>query len=149
MYSKILIATDGSELAGRGVEQGVGLARALGAEVTIITVSEPWVPMGVDATGFAVTDFSLADEYERAARATGDEILAKARAKAADAGVTCQSAYVGRQYPADAILDYADENGMELIVMASHGRRGLGRLVLGSQTNEVLTRSKIPVLVVR
>ncbi|HVW93305.1 MAG TPA: universal stress protein [Devosia sp.] len=149
MYSRILIATDGSELAGRGLEQGLALAKALGSEVAVLTVSEPWMPVGVDATGFAITDFSLSDEYRRAAEEVGKEILDKALARASAAGVPCEVAYIARSYPADAILDYAAANGVELIVMASHGRRGLGRVLLGSQTNEVLTRSAVPVLVVR
>jgi len=149
MYSKILIATDGSELAAKGLTQGLDLARALGAAVTVITVSEPWIPVGADAMGYAVSDFSLADEYEKAAEETGKDVLGDARARAATAGVACTTTYVARRYPADAILDHAEANGVDLIVMASHGRRGLGRLVLGSQTNEVLTRTKVPVLVVR
>lgn len=149
MYERILIATDGSELAGKGLAQGFALAKALGSEVTVITVSEPWTALGADAAGFAVTDFSLADEYERAAEKTGNDILEAARAEASAQGLACKTAYISRQYPADAILDYAAANGVELIVMASHGRRGIRRVILGSQTNEVLTRSPIPVLVIR
>lgn len=149
MYARILIATDGSELAGKGLAQGLALAKVLGAEVTVITVSEPWTAIGADAAGFAVTDFSLADEYERASEKTGNDILKAAQAEAAAQGVACKTTYVSRQYPADAILDYAAANGTELIVMASHGRRGIRRALLGSQTNEVLTRSPLPVLVIR
>jgi Universal stress protein UspA and related nucleotide-binding proteins len=69
--------------------------------------------------------------------------------KAAQAGVTATSVHVIERYAADAIVETAESQGCDLIVMASHGRRGLGRLLIGSQTNEVLIRSKVPVLVIR
>jgi nucleotide-binding universal stress UspA family protein len=149
MYSRILIATDGSPLADKGLDQGLALAAALGATVTILTVSEPWTAFGVDATGFAVTEFALADEYEKAVSVSGREILDKAAAAAQAAGVPCQTVYQPGRFPADAIIEYAQANGTDLIVMASHGRRGLSRVLLGSQTTDVLTRSTVPVLVVR
>ena len=71
MYSRILIATDGSELAQKGVAQGVALAKTLGSTVILLTVSEPWTPMGVDAAGLAITEYALADEYEKAAEIAG------------------------------------------------------------------------------
>jgi nucleotide-binding universal stress UspA family protein len=149
MYSRILIATDGSALADRGVTSGVALAKALGASAVIMTASEPWVPIGVDTTGAAVTEYGLADEYEKAERAAGEEILANAAKLADQSGVAATTIFVSRQYPADAILSTAEAQHADLIVMASHGRRGVQRLLLGSQANEVLTRSKVPVLIVR
>ncbi len=149
MYSRILIATDGSELAAKGLAQGLELAKALGAEVTIITVSEPWVPMGVDATGFAVTEYSLIEEYDRAMAADCKIILDKSEKAAIDAGVKVSTLYVTRQYPADAIVEAAESQKFDLIVMASHGRRGLGRALLGSQANSVLTHSSVPVLIIK
>jgi nucleotide-binding universal stress UspA family protein len=149
MYSRILIATDGSELADRGVTGGVALAKALDASVVIVTASEPWVPIGVDTTGIAVTEYGLADEYEKAERTAGEEILANAAKLADESGVAAATIFVSRQYPADAILATAEAQHADLIVMASHGRRGVQRLLLGSQANEVLTRSKVPVLIVK
>src|SRR6185437_4968449 len=149
MYSRILIATDGSELADKGLEQGLALAKALGSGVTVLTVSEPWTPIGVDATGFAATEYSLVDEYEKAASAAAEVTLKKASEAAEKAGVSCSTVYVSQKFPADGILDHAGANEVDLIVMASHGRRGLRRVLLGSQTMEVLTRSSIPVLVVK
>ena len=79
----------------------------------------------------------------------GAEILANAAKLADQSGVAATTIFVSRQYPADAILSTAEAQHADLIVMASHGRRGVQRLLLGSQANEVLTRSKVPVLIVR
>lgn len=149
MYDRILVAIDGSALAKKGLEQGLALARALGAEVTILTASDPPMTMGVDAAGFAVTEFALAEELEKEAQRQSNAVLAEAAAVAQKDGVPHKTVYVPRTRPADAIIDYAARSGIDLIVMASHGRRGVQRVLLGSQTNEVLTRSHIPVLVVR
>jgi nucleotide-binding universal stress UspA family protein len=149
MYSRILIATDGSELANKGVEQGLALAKALGSEVTILSASEPWSSIGVDAAGLVVTEYSLLDEYEKDAEKAGRAVLDAAAARANALGVPNKTVYVALTPPADAIIDHAAANGIELIVMASHGRRGLRRVLLGSQTAEVATRSTVPVLVVR
>jgi nucleotide-binding universal stress UspA family protein len=149
MYSHILIAIDGSELAARGLEQGIALAKALGSQVTVLTASEPWTAMGVDAAGLVVTEYSLLDEYEKDA-AKASEVLLKSAAQAAgNAGVKATTVYSALTHPADAIIDAAEKTGADLIVMASHGRRGIQRVVLGSQTAEVVTRSTVPVLVVR
>jgi len=149
MYSRILITTDGSELSGKGLAEGLALAKALGSEVTVLNVSEPWTPIGVDVTGAAVTEYGLIDEFEKAEEQEGKKILDAAAEKAKAAGVKAKTVYVARKYPADAIIEYVAENGIELVVMASHGRRGIGRVLLGSQTAEVATRSAVPVLVIR
>ncbi|MDR3476078.1 MAG: universal stress protein [Devosia sp.] len=149
MYSRILVAIDGSDLAKKGLDQGLALAKALGSSVTVVTVSEPWTPMGVDAAGLAVTEYALADEYEKAAEIAGKDILAKAGQAAEAAGVPCQTVYLPRKYPADGIVEYAASSNTDLIVMASHGRRGIQRVLLGSQALQVLTNSKVPVLIVR
>ncbi|MEO8883715.1 MAG: universal stress protein [Devosia sp.] len=149
MYSRILITTDGSELSGKGLQQGIALAKALGSEVTIVNVSEPWTPIGVDATGASITEYGLIDEFEKAEETEGKKILEAAAQTAVEAGIVASTIYIPRKYPADAIIDYVAENDIELVVMASHGRRGIGRLLLGSQTAEVATRSTVPVLVIR
>ena len=149
MYSRILIATDGSDLANRGLAHGVALAKAIGASVTILTASEPWVPIGVDATSIAVTEYGLAEEYEKTEAVMGQKILAAAVEAAKAAGVAANAVFVSRKYPADAIIETATAERNDLIVMASHGRRGVQRLLLGSQASEVLTRSTVPVLIVR
>jgi nucleotide-binding universal stress UspA family protein len=149
MYKRILIPTDGSEVAQKGVDQGLSLARSLGAKVTIITVTEPfpYYP-SVDGAGVAIVQANLPD-YAESQRKSAEEILAKAGEGAKKLGVAAQVRYVPDARPAEAILEAARTLDCDLIVMASHGRRGLNRLLLGSQTAEVLAASPVPVLVVR
>jgi len=147
MYKHILIATDGSELAGRGLEHGLRLAAATGAGATIITVTEPW--QSVDAGQVWGGSASLLEEYRTHAREAATKILEAAAKRASALGVRHDTRYVADGYPGEAIVECAGECGADLIVMASHGRRGLNRLLLGSQANAVITHSKVPVLVVR
>jgi nucleotide-binding universal stress UspA family protein len=149
MYKKILIATDGSELAGKGVAHGLELAKGLGAAVAFVTVSEPFPAL---AWGGAMAGYVAADElvnYEESARKYAREVLDKCKAEAAAKGVEAKTLHIENHTPAEAILEVAGAEGSDLIVMASHGRRGIGRLVLGSQTAEVVSLTQIPVLVVR
>jgi nucleotide-binding universal stress UspA family protein len=145
MYKHLLIATDGSELAGKAVAQGLGLAQSLGARATIVMVSEPWTAV---VSGEAAIAFPIQD-YERAVTANANEVLAAAASAAKAKGVSCGTVHAKDQFPAEGIIDTATKQGCDLIVMASHGRRGLKRLFLGSQTNSVVTQSTIPVLVCR
>ncbi|MGV8941142.1 MAG: universal stress protein [Lysobacter sp.] len=147
MYKQILIAIDGSELAAKGLEQGLRLAAALDAEATVLTASERWA--SVDAGQVWGGSAGLLDEYRVHTRKVADEVLGDAGRRATELGVRHQTLYVDNRYPADAILETAKARGADLIVMASHGRRGLSRLLIGSQTNEVINHSTIPVLVVR
>ncbi len=147
MYKQILIATDGSELAKKGLEQGLQLALALDADVTIVTASERWTP--VDAGVVWGGSAGLLEEYRGHVRKAGEEVLEAAGTRATELGVRHQVMHVTERYPAEAILETAAERGADLIVMASHGRRGLNRLLIGSQANSVITHSTIPVLVVR
>lgn len=149
MYSHILISTDGSELAGKGLDHGLSLARALGSKVTIVTVTEPF-PIFADAAGGGWSPGLVEPEgYEEDQKTYAEGILAAARSRADTAGVPVSTLHVAKSHPAEAIVETARTQGCELIVMASHGRRGLGRLVLGSQTSEVVASSPVPVLVVR
>lgn len=150
MYDRILIATDGSELAQKGVDHGLSLAKQLGSKVVIVMATDPfpidagmgagmvWAPLPRDIEG-----------YEAAQKNLADGILSKVESLATGYDIGIETRHVARVRPAEAILDTARAEGCSLIVMASHGRRGLGRLLLGSQTSEVLSHSKIPVLVVR
>lgn len=145
MYKSILIATDGSELADKAIDQGIALGKALGAKVTIVTVTEPWATL-------APADFTVAfpiEDYERAAKESAVKLLESASKKAQAAGVACDTLHVADRYPADGILEAAKAVAADLIVMASHGRRGVARVLIGSQTNRVVIHSTIPVLVCR
>ena len=148
MYTHILATTDGSELALRGVAHAAALAAALDARLTVLTVSEPWNTALADPTGFGAPG-ELVNEYRAGAREQADACLAAAAALAGRHGVTAQVLHVEDRAPAEAIIDTAREHGCDLVVMASHGRSGLGRLLLGSQTQAVVGRSSVPVLVVR
>ena len=145
MYKHLLIAIDGSDLAQTALHHGIALAKALDAKVTIVTVSEPWHAY---APGETAMPFPV-KEYQESVAKWATDILAKAKSVAGIAGVNSAVVHIKDDYPADGILSVADKQDCDLIVMASHGRRGLSRLVLGSQANHVVTHSKRPVLICR
>ena len=145
MYKHILIATDGSELADKAVAQGLDLAKALGAKATAVTVTEPWT-----AAAYGTIP------RPRSSRATrrpspkcGPHPRLRRRRRERKKQVACDTLHVADRYPVEGILDTAKDKGCDLIVMASHGRRGLARLLLGSETMKVLTLGPVPVLVIR
>lgn len=144
MYKHILIATDGSELSTKGLDHGLKLAKELDAKVTVVTVTDLWAAGALAAAGP-----SAIAEYDAAIRATVKDILAEAKRFADETGVVCETKHIPNRYAADAIIETAQDIGADLIVMASHGRRGVRKMLLGSQTTEVLTASTVPVLVVR
>lgn len=149
MYTNILIATDGSELAEKGVEHGLALARLCGAKVTVLTVSEPFPTFDlVSKLGF-FQDPDVVARYTADCKALADETLTRAQAAAEAAGVACETLYVADSAPAAGILEAAKFRASDLIVVTSHGRRGLERMVIGSQATKVLTQATVPVLVVR
>jgi len=145
MYQHILIATDGSDLAQRAVEQGLALAKALGSTVTAVTVTEPWTAAvsGEWAVAFPV------EEYERAAAANAEKVLDAVQEAAVRLGVTCDAVHIKDQYAAEGIVEEAKARNCDLIVMASHGRRGIAKFVLGSQATRVLAHSAVPLLICR
>jgi nucleotide-binding universal stress UspA family protein len=145
MYKHLLIAIDGSELAHNALQKGVAFAKVLGAKVTIVTATEPWHAF---TGGEAAMSFPI-DEYETNITEWALKELNSAAKVAADVNVTCQTIHAKDKYPADGILETAEQQECDLIVMASHGRRGLTRLLLGSQANNVLTHSTLPVLICR
>lgn len=145
MYKHILIATDGSELAEKAVAQGLAIAKALGTKVTAINVSEPWVAV---APGEVAMAFPIKD-YDESVVANANRILSAVEAEATSLGVEYSTLHVKDQFPAEGIIETADKLGCDLIVMSSHGRRGLMRFLLGSQANKVLTHSTTPVLICR
>jgi nucleotide-binding universal stress UspA family protein len=145
MYKHLLIATDGSELAQKAVVQGLALAKALDARTTAITVTEPWTATVYNKGAMA---FSV-DDYQNAVGADALKVLSTVNDAAQKAAVTCDTIHVKDRYPAEGIIETAKACGCDLIVMASNGRRGSRRLILGSQASEVVTHSTISVLICR
>lgn len=149
MYEHILITTDGSDVAQKGVEAGLALAKSIGARATLLTVTERlgdlretpvWDPSSGERPGY---EDRVSQDHMAA------DILAVGEAVAREMGVALDTMHVADVLPADAIIETAKARDCQLIAMASHGRTGLGRLLLGSQTADVLARSTVPVLVVR
>lgn len=145
MFKHILVATDGSELAERAADQAFVLAKSLNAKVTAVTVTEPWTALvgGEGAMAFPV------DDYDKGAATNAAAILAAMTTTAMKHHVTCATAHVKDQFPAEGIIAACKDHGCDLIAMASHGRRGLAKLLLGSQATKVLTLSSVPVLIYR
>lgn len=148
MYKHLLIATDGSELADKAVSTGLELAKALGARVTAVTVTEPLPALVAAALAERGVANPLAD-YQARSAAEANRILTKVSEAAKGMSVECTTQHVADQEPAQGIIEAADKNACDLIVMASHGRRGIQRLLLGSQANKVVTMSSVPVLICR
>jgi nucleotide-binding universal stress UspA family protein len=150
MYANILSSTDGSDVARKGVKHGIALAKALNAKVTVITTTEP-LPIdygGGHDSGWIPTPEEVA-HFEAASKEHADKVLGEVRSMAEQIGITAELLHVANAHPATAIIETAKSRGCDLIVMSSHGRRGLRKLLLGSQTSEVLTDGSVPVLVVR
>jgi len=147
MYKNILVATDGTRLSGKAITQAVALAKALGARLTAFYAS-PDYPLPVYAEGAIVEPMSRR-EYAAICKEEADRILGAVAAKAKSARVALNAVHVVNSTPWRAILAAARRHRCDAIVMASHGRRGVSALLLGSETQKVLTHSKIPVIVVR
>jgi nucleotide-binding universal stress UspA family protein len=149
MFKNILIATDGSELSGKGVGAGLDLARATGARVTVVTVSEPFPAYDLGSQFGLFRDEQAVESYDERSRQFAAALLATAGKAAEAAGVECETVHVENSAPARAILDMAKARACDLIVVTSHGRHGLERFILGSQAARVVHGAETSVLVVR
>ena len=145
MYKHILIPTDGSALATTAVKQGLDFAKAIGASVTLLTVHEPFHVFTLETE--MLTDSP--EIYKNQAKKQAKAILGKVETLAKERGVTFQTLDVEADYPYEAIIDTAKKKKCDLIAMASHGRGGIGAILLGSETQKVLAHSSVPVLVYR
>ena len=145
MFKNILIATDGSDLAAKAVEQGIRFAKEISAKITAVTVTEPFHVLSLAPSELEYTPI----EYKKHAEIHAEKVLGAISAAAKSAGVVCETLHVEHEQVYQAIIDAASARRCDLIVMASHGRRGVSAVVLGSETVKVLTHSKIPVLVYR
>jgi nucleotide-binding universal stress UspA family protein len=147
VYKHILIPTDGSGLSETAIRQGVAFAKAIRAKVTALTVSPSLHAFEVDPIMMSYTRAPA--QYAMESEARAEKHLAVARVEAGIAGVPCETLHVTQGHVYQAIIDTAQKKGCDLIFMASHGRKGMSALVLGSETYRVLTHCKIPVLVCR
>jgi nucleotide-binding universal stress UspA family protein len=147
-FRHILFPTDGSDISDRAARRAISLARSLGAKLTALHVIAPYVPPFPDLTG-GYASAAGKDDYESATRGHAEQILGAVCDAARADDVACESLHVVSSTPWDAIVRTAKERGCDAIVMASHGRKGVSALVLGSETVKVLTHCSIPVLVTR
>ena len=148
MYKHILVSTDGSKLSAKAVRTAVRLAKALGAKVTGAYVLAPVAPP-VYNEAMAYTPLFNAKRFKEQAVKEAKKALAAIEIEAETAGVPCSTLSTTNEHPWRGIVRAAQARKCDVIIMASHGRRGLAGLLLGSETNKVLTHSKIPVLVCR
>ena len=145
MFKHFLIATDGSQLAESGALSAVQLAKSMSAKLTAITVSTPFHIFATDAV--MVTDTE--EIYKVQCKSQAETYLSVIKTAAESSGVSFEGIHVSHDPPYAAIIETANNKGCDVICMASHGRRGIAALVLGSVTVKVLTHSKIPVVVWR
>jgi len=144
MFNHILIPTDGSELSNRALDAAADFAKSLGAKILAITVIEPY-----SYTNLSEYRPESIDQYDNRIKEVAQERLTAAKERIEAKGVPCDIQAFKSFSPSDAIIDAAVSNQCDLIFMASHGREGLAAVLLGSETQKVLTHSKIPVMVFR
>jgi nucleotide-binding universal stress UspA family protein len=149
MFRHLLVPTDGTALSAKAVAAAIAMASAASARVTVLHVVEPYPLQGAWAAEGSVIAELQPEAYERRSRDYAEQVLASVAAAAAAASVDCQTLGVVEHSAAQAIIATAQEEGCDLIVMASHGRRGFKSFLLGSETQKVLTHSTIPVLIYR
>ena len=146
MYTHILVPSDGSELAQKGIDHALSLAKALGSKITIVTATEPfpiiygraWQPGAMEL-----------ERFEGENRAAAAEVLSKVKTAAEKMGISADALHIPNRRASTAIVEASQKAGCNLIVMSSHGRSGIVGALLGSQTADVLAHSTVPVLVVR
>jgi nucleotide-binding universal stress UspA family protein len=147
MFKHLLVPTDGSDLSDGTVRRAISFAKDAGAKITFF-YAQPDFPMPIYGEG-ALIDPTTPEQFARASALEAEEILSRAKAAAAAEGVIAATDTTVNEVPYEAIIDAAARHGCDLIFMASHGRRGLASLLLGSETHKVLTHSTVPVLVYR
>lgn len=147
MFKHILVPTDGSELSRATAKRAVAFAKETGARITVF-FAKPEYPIAYFGEG-ALIDPTTPEKFAELADQQALEYLGEVQSECQSAGIECDSISATSDIPYEAIIEAAEKSGADLIFMASHGRRGISGLLLGSETNKVLTHSKIPVLVYR
>ena len=145
MFKHILVPTDGSDLSRKAALYAIQFAKAVGAKVTAITIRAPYAVSSLDT----IAVLGSQDQYDEESRQLAQRALTQVQMAAEAAGVAIDTIQATHDQPFRQIVDSAEANHCDLIVMASHGRRGVSALLLGSETQKVLTHSTIPVLVYR
>lgn len=145
MYKSILVTTDGSEFSERAFGHAIELAKHLGAKLTAVTVTPPLQILTVEGVVYPEDPETYQAMIDSQAKAALDAVVKAAEAS----GVPCDSVQIENSQPYEGILQTARDKGCDLIVMASHGRRGISAFLLGSEAQKVLTHSTLPVLVCR
>src|SRR5713226_9088695 len=145
MLKHILLPTDGSALSEMAIKKGVEFAKEINAKVSGLTVTKPFHVFTTDVTALEDTK----DTYAEDAKAIADKRLSVIEQAAKQARVSYEGVHKIGEHPWEEVIKTATERGCDVIFMASHGRRGVAALVIGSETNKVLTHTKIPVLVYR
>jgi nucleotide-binding universal stress UspA family protein len=148
-YKHILVPTDGSKLSLKAAKEAAALARSLKAKITTLYVIAPWMPAATEESSVAYSSAHEESEYRKATETQAGKALAKVAAAAATAKVSCEKLWVTDGQAWEGIIKTAKAKKCDLIIMASHGRGGLAGLLLGSETQKVLSHSKTPVLVCR
>jgi nucleotide-binding universal stress UspA family protein len=146
MYQKILLPTDGSALCDSAAQKGIDFAKFVGASIVAFHA--------IPATSYLIYTEAgpsdvLAEQFEREARVRGERLVEALKSRAGEAGVSCETLLLTHDHPWEGIIEAANTTACDLIFMASHGRRGLSAMLLGSETARVLTHTKIPVMVYR
>jgi nucleotide-binding universal stress UspA family protein len=149
MYKHILLPTDGSRLSGKAIKQGIQLAKSLGANITAFNVVLPYQQLMMDDGLMASTTVDFQKRFYEDSLKRSNLLVDKIKAEANAAGVKCEGVTTTSSVPYEAIVKQARKSKCDLIMMASHGRKGLSSILLGSETSKVLTHSTVPVLVVR
>jgi nucleotide-binding universal stress UspA family protein len=145
MFKHILLPTDGSELSEAAIQKGIQFAKSINAELTGFHVILPFHVFTLQTEMLEDTK----EQYERQSKVQAEQFLGVIKKAAEKAGVSCDTDYVTSSHPYEMIIKAAEKKGCDLIMMASHGRKGVQGLLIGSETQKVLTHTKIPVLVCR
>lgn len=147
MFKNILVPTDGSPLSRKAAQQAARIAKSLDAKLTAFHVA-PAYRYNVYAD-YIPPDFEPPKDYAARVKKIAERHLASITKIAEKEGVRCDAAYTTSDFPADAIIKAAKKYGCDAIAMATHGRSGLAKMLLGSETTKVLTHGKLPVLVLK
>jgi nucleotide-binding universal stress UspA family protein len=145
MFKHVLLPTDGSELSEMAIREGIRFAKESNAKLTGVSVTPEYHLLAIDAAMFQDTE----EQFLAATQAQARNHLAALQRAASEQGVSCEVELAVNDHPYEAIIRTAERKGCDLILTASHGRRGVKGLLLGSETQKVLTHSRIPVLMYR